>query len=311
MELKLEVFISYSWDTEEHKTWVRQLADKLLHSGISVILDQYDLRGGEDMHHFMESSVNKATHVLVVCTPEYVSRADNRIKGAGEETSLITSDFYTRHTSGKKYLPIIRVSSTEKSVPAYLGSLVYFDFTNDRCFESNFEELIRSIYDEHKHTKPELGVKPNFASFSPPVQSNPLSIESIKGRVLNSIYEDWTYDDDKGVYTNIHDIRLQIRRPRDNSPDSFRETWTDRFPDPKAFRDFFEIYYDNNLVFEYFQVLVDGYRVSLPIPRLGEPLTITSEQYKFGKLVHSSGNNCNYGFDEYLRRAGISVDINA
>ena len=311
MEYKLEVFISYSWDTEEHKTWVRLLADRLLHAGIPVTLDQYDLRGGEDMHHFMESSVNKATHVIVVCTPEYVSRANNRIKGAGEETSLITSDFYTRHVSGKQYLPIVRITSQNSSVPVYLGSLVYFDFTNDSSFEVEFENLIRHIYNEHKYSKPELGSKPDFALVQTSVQSNPLSIESLKGRVLNSTPDDWTYDDNIGIYTNIHDVRLQIRKPRAERLDSFRETWTDRFPDPKAFRDFFQIYYDNNLVHEYFQVLVDGYRVSLPIPSLGEPLTITSEQYKFGSLVHFAGNNCNYGFDEYLRRAGISVDINA
>lgn len=41
----MQAFISYSWDSEEHKTWVRHLVDKLLQSGIPVILDQYDLRG--------------------------------------------------------------------------------------------------------------------------------------------------------------------------------------------------------------------------------------------------------------------------
>ena len=37
------VFISYSWDDEFHKGWVRELADKLIENGIDVYLDQYDL----------------------------------------------------------------------------------------------------------------------------------------------------------------------------------------------------------------------------------------------------------------------------
>jgi len=307
----MEIFISYSWDSEEHKTWVRSLADRLIGAGIPVTLDQYDLRGGEDMHHFMESAVSRATHVLVICTPDYVSRANERIKGAGEETSLITSDFYSRHESGKKYLPVVRVPREPKSVPSYLGSLLYFDFADDLLFDTNFESLIRNIYEEPKYSKPELGSKPDLSSVLSVAPTPTLSIDALKTRVLSSNPDDWSYDDDIGVYSNMHDIRLQIRQPREDRLDSFREGWTDRFPDPTAYRDFYEIYYDNNRVCDYFQVLVDGCRVSLPIPDLGDTLTISSEQYTFGKLVHDAGNNRLYGFDEYLRRAGITVDINA
>lgn len=306
----MEIFISYSWDNEDNKNWVRLLADKLIRSGIQVILDQYDLHGGEDMHHFMESAVNRASYIIVVCTPKYVSRANERIKGAGEETYLITSNFYNRHLSGKKYLPVVRVSCKQQSVPSYLSSLVYFDFTDDLNFDSNFDELVRNIYEEPKFVKPKLGNKPNFSSVHEVNHSPSFSIKTLKQKVLNSIPTDWSYDDDIGIYSNTDDIRLQIRRFRDNEFDSFREVWTDRFPDPSAYRDFYEVYYDNNKVCDYFQVLVDGCRVSLPIPALGDPLTITSEQYTFGKLVHSAGSNKLYDFDNYLQRAGITVDIN-
>lgn len=302
----MQVFLSYSWDTEEHKTWVRHLADRLLQSGIPVILDQYDLRGGSDMHQFMENAVSSSTHILVICTPDYVSRANQRIKGAGEETSLVTADFYNRHVSGKKYLPLVRVGS-EKPVPDYLGSLVYFDFTKDECFENTLEELLRNIYEEPKLVKPALGEKPDFTTTSPSPQASPLSLESMKNWVLNSVPDDWMYDDDIGVYSNKHDIRLQIRNRRTDRYESFREDWTDRFPDPSATRDFYDIFYDNNRVCDYFQVSVDGGRVSLPIPQLGQNLTISNEQFVFGKLVHYAGNNCLYGFEDYLRRAGITV----
>jgi hypothetical protein len=34
-------FISYSWDTEEHKAWVREFAARLRADGIDVTLDQW------------------------------------------------------------------------------------------------------------------------------------------------------------------------------------------------------------------------------------------------------------------------------
>lgn len=315
----MKIFISYSWDSEEHKEWVRNLTDKLINAGLEVILDQYDLRAGQDLHQFMENAVAAAAHVLVVCTPEYVSKANERIKGAGEETSLITPDFYKRHLTGVRYFPIVREHAEPYSVPEYMKSLVFIDFADDMRFDNALEELLREIYDEPMHVKPPIGNKPAFGS----VPSNKghsikgdfvslapdLSIDGIKTRVISSGADDWTYDDDIGVYINRHDIRLQIRQKRsDNSTwNSFNEDWTDKFPDSNASKDFLEIYYDNNLVCDFFQVSVDGGRVSIPLPRLDDELTISVEQYSFGKLVHSSGNNSLYNFDDYLRRAGISV----
>ncbi len=43
-ENKPVIFISYSWDSEEHKEWVLNLANKLCDDGIDVILDRYHLR---------------------------------------------------------------------------------------------------------------------------------------------------------------------------------------------------------------------------------------------------------------------------
>lgn len=36
------VFISYTWDSDEHKRWVRSLADQLIEAGFEVVYDQYE-----------------------------------------------------------------------------------------------------------------------------------------------------------------------------------------------------------------------------------------------------------------------------
>lgn len=64
-----KVFISYSWEDDAHKEWVRSLTDTLLDNGIDATLDQYDLSLGDRLPQFMEQSVTNADYVLIICTP--------------------------------------------------------------------------------------------------------------------------------------------------------------------------------------------------------------------------------------------------
>lgn len=57
---RLPVFISYSYDDEDHVRRVRQLSEELRRHGVPTILDQTDLRPGQDISHFIESSVTRA-----------------------------------------------------------------------------------------------------------------------------------------------------------------------------------------------------------------------------------------------------------
>ncbi len=64
----LRVFVSYSWDTEEHKKWALALANRLREHGIDAIIDQTHLSLGARSPEFMECSVRESGRVLVVCT---------------------------------------------------------------------------------------------------------------------------------------------------------------------------------------------------------------------------------------------------
>jgi hypothetical protein len=160
----VNVFISYSWDSEDHKDWVRELADCLASNGIDITLDQYDLQIGQDRFQFMESSVRNADAVLCVCTPTYVEKANGRASGVGVETSLITPQFFSRIQTSKQFIPLIRVSQDGVPMtPDYLASLIFVDFRNDRNFQRAMERLLRHLYREPRHRKPEVGPKPRFS----------------------------------------------------------------------------------------------------------------------------------------------------
>ena len=49
----------FSEDNDEHKNWILQLATRLRHNGVDVILDQWNLKLGQDLASFMEKGLSE------------------------------------------------------------------------------------------------------------------------------------------------------------------------------------------------------------------------------------------------------------
>lgn len=156
------VFISYSWDDENHKKWVLKLADHLMSKGINVILDQYDLRLGKDISQFCENAIIKADRILVIGTPEYKSRAESRTNGVGFEYSIISSDMMNKLDTDR-FIPILRSGTMEESFPLLLQKRKGVIMNDDANYENAIDELVREIYNEPKIQRPPLGEKPDFS----------------------------------------------------------------------------------------------------------------------------------------------------
>lgn len=142
------VFISYSWEDDKHKDWVRSLADDLLHSGIEVTLDQYDLIPGDRIPFFMEQAVSTADKVIIVCTPIYKQKADSREGGVGYEGNIITDELYKG--IARKFIPIVRKGPIDNVLPKYLASTCYLDFTDDQKYEQNLSILLSALRGESR-----------------------------------------------------------------------------------------------------------------------------------------------------------------
>ena len=137
------VFISYSWESEEHKEWVHKLATDLSEE-FEIKIDQ-ELPLGAELTSFMESSVASSDKVLIITTPTYKKKADNRERGVGYETSLITDDIVTSQNQ-IKFIPLIRSGSKETSYPRYLGSRKGLDMTDDAKYQDDLEALKRNLH---------------------------------------------------------------------------------------------------------------------------------------------------------------------
>lgn len=152
------VFITYSHDNQEHKKWVLDLATRLRNTGIDAALDQWDLRPGDDLPHFMEQNLASCDYVLMVCTENYVAKANSGLGGVGYEKMIITADLLSRIDSNK-VIPIIRQVGTS-DVPNFLKTKLYVDFSRNDEFEFSFDELVRAIHGAPLYKKPEVGNNP-------------------------------------------------------------------------------------------------------------------------------------------------------
>jgi len=157
-------FISYSWDSDIHKNWVRYIAETLRENGVDVILDQWRLRLGIDITHFMEESIRESDFVLLICTPEFAAKSNLAKGGVGYEKSIVTGEIFQGINEPEKFVPVLRKGSMQESLPSYLKSKVFVDFRNDDIFDDSIIELLRHLHNSPEYSPPPIGSKPSFNS---------------------------------------------------------------------------------------------------------------------------------------------------
>ncbi len=159
------VFISYSWDPNHFDKKVEDIVARLLKNGVDVIFDKYDCKPGNDVYKFMEDSVNNPSVdlVLIMCTEAYKKKADDREKGVGAETLIISPQVY-KNCMQSKIIPIILEKDERGNPykPTYIESNIHIDLSDEAEFEAEFEKLLRFIYNKPLLVKPELGSPPAF-----------------------------------------------------------------------------------------------------------------------------------------------------
>ena len=152
------VFISYSHDSADHKKWVLDFSTTLRNRGVDAVLDQWDLKPGNDLPHFMETQLESADYVVMVCTEKYVDKANAGEGGVGYEKMIMTSSLLSKIDSSK-VIPIIRQQGTEKR-PTFLKSKIYVNFSNNADLEYSLDDLLRVLLNTPLYEKPEIGGNP-------------------------------------------------------------------------------------------------------------------------------------------------------
>lgn len=204
------VFISYSHDSAEHKSWVLDFATTLRNRGIDAVLDQWELRPGDDLPHFMETEIVKCDFIIIVCSEDYVSKANLGEGGVGYEKMIVTASLLSQIDSNK-IIPILRQSSSVL-LPTFLKTKLYINFSNDSEVEYSLDELIRVLLDAPLYEKPEIGKSP----FRPLLGAKPdRTADGLKAAMtaIAVAFEKSPFDQlSIGVinnYTDMHRLKLE------------------------------------------------------------------------------------------------------
>ncbi len=155
------VFISYSWDSNEHSEWVLNFANDLIKNGIDVVLDQYELGAGKQLTYFMEKGIS-ADKILTILTPNYKIRADKRSGGVGYEYSMLSQEYYDSEPDKSKIIPTLRAGDRETSCPTFMRGIIYHDMREDKDYDTNLYKIIKLILNKPLADKPLLGTLPDF-----------------------------------------------------------------------------------------------------------------------------------------------------
>lgn len=161
-------FISYSHDSKAHKEWVESLASTLHQGGVEVVLDQWDIDYGDDLPGFMEKGITESHRVIIVCTDQYIKKANERIGGVGYEKTIFTAEMLGDEVNRRKFIPVVRNVSGAQKLPTFVGAMYYADLSDGADEDAIVAELIRQIHEIPK-SKPPLGSSP-FVPDKPPEQ---------------------------------------------------------------------------------------------------------------------------------------------
>ncbi|WP_350131133.1 SEFIR domain-containing protein [Nitrosomonas sp.] len=145
----VQVFISYSHDSDAHRERVLGLSERLRADGIETILDRYVERGSpsEGWPRWMLNGLDAATHVLCVSTESYYRRfrgheQSGKGKGVDWEGAVITQELYdTRHVS-RKFIPVLFDPTDELHIPEPLRPQTYYVLNSEANYQALYDALL-------------------------------------------------------------------------------------------------------------------------------------------------------------------------
>ena len=151
-----KIFISYSHDSKQHKTFILTLANRLRQDRLDCIIDQY-VNGfpAEGWPRWMETQVEQADFVLVVCTPLYLKRYrgldEDGGRGVNFEGVVISQTLYDNYYRNTKFLPVLPDDGNFDNVPLALKGFGEFRAGQD------YEKIYRFLTGQAAVSKPVMG----------------------------------------------------------------------------------------------------------------------------------------------------------
>jgi ATP-dependent Clp protease ATP-binding subunit ClpA len=226
-----KTFISYSWDSSEHKQWTLELATRLRADGIDVTLDKWSLVPGDQLTKFMETAIRDNSYVVIICTPNYKAKSDKRTGGVGYEGDIMTAEVLTKRND-RKFIAALRSGGWDAAMPSWLKGKYSIDLSEDPYSDEQYHDLLVTLHNKREQAPP-IGKAPHLhrsirddaRKFSPSREAaeadfGPIKIEGVlideAGRPTN----------DGTAGSALYAIPFKLNRaPTHEWCDLFRQTW--------------------------------------------------------------------------------------
>jgi predicted nucleotide-binding protein len=106
-----------------------------------------------DLAKYVETSIRESDIVLLICTPTFAKKVNNREGVVGFENQIIAGEILEGSFSSKQVVPILRKGNRKKSIPSYVKGKVYIDFRDDKVFDEKLKDLLGHIFKSSAHSR--------------------------------------------------------------------------------------------------------------------------------------------------------------
>jgi hypothetical protein len=172
-EISPTIFVSYSWDSEEHCKWVTKLACVLKENGVEALIDRYEVFPGSNLEEYMKLGLSNSRKVICICTDNYIAKMNDPETGVGKESIIINT-----LQRNEFVIPVIR-NNSRKLLPESLRGKFYISF-DEGSYDEKVEYLLRIIYGIPRELVPFKG-------------SNPFNKEIVHQRIIEAEIQASTY----------------------------------------------------------------------------------------------------------------------
>jgi hypothetical protein len=152
------VFISYSQESEEHIHRILTIAQWLRSHGVEAYVDKFEQSPPQSWQLWCYEQIQKASHVLVVCTEVYERRvlrqeSGGTGRGATWEGAIITGEIYDETHGQTKFIPVVFSNDDVQHVPFFLKGSSLYDLSD----QDQLIDLYRRITDQPEYVPAALG----------------------------------------------------------------------------------------------------------------------------------------------------------
>lgn len=172
---RIRVFISYRQESQTHKNWVMQLADRLSKNEVHCDLDQYETCPPLGWPAWCQNKLEMSDYVLVICTAKYKECFDHESKdgeglGVIWEGLIIKQLIYDSGGKNDRIIPVVFTREDCRYIPTILKRTTHYILDSDE----GYLELYRRITAQHA---PQAPVIEHINTPTEPPKKNPQFIQ--------------------------------------------------------------------------------------------------------------------------------------